>query len=248
MSGTAQEARAELMEVYDCGVARVPLRNPCLRSVLQPRLFVTVDARWRAVVERVMHMHAKGRPVLVGTGSVAESEELSRRLAACGVPHAVLNARYDAAEAALVAAAGQPGRVTVTTNMAGRGTDIVLGPGVAEAGGLHVILCQHNASRRIDRQLFGRCARRGEPGSCEAMLCLDDLPGFVWAIRLLTLLTGYSRARCALCLAGPVVRLAAWREDLRQRAQRRMLLRTKTREPSAACPTSTPFIHGSEIC
>jgi preprotein translocase subunit SecA len=223
MSGTAQEARAELLAVYGCRVARVPLRNPCRRSVLQPRLFLTVDERWRAVVERVMHMHAKGRPVLVGTGSVAESEELSRRLAACGLPHAVLNARYDATEAALVAAAGQPGRVTVTTNMAGRGTDVVLGAGVAEAGGLHVILCQHNASRRIDRQLFGRCARRGEPGSCEAMLCLSDLTGLFWATRLLKDAYGLRQSTLPRWLAGPVLRLVAWREDRRQRAQRRLL-------------------------
>jgi preprotein translocase subunit SecA len=112
--------------------------------------------------------------VLIGTRSVKASEELSRVLAGRGIEHALLNAKQDKAEAEVVAAAGQAGRVTVATNMAGRGTDIRLGAGVAEAGGLHVILTEYHDSRRIDRQLFGCCARQGDPGSCEAIVSLED--------------------------------------------------------------------------
>lgn len=222
MSGTAQEARSELCAAYGRRVARVPLRKPCRRRNFAPRFFMNAQARWTAVVERIVEMHWMGRPVLIGTASVAESEQLSRRLDAAGVEHAMLNARYDAVEASVVAQAGQAGCVTVTTNMAGRGTDIVLGPGVAQSGGLHVILCQLNASRRIDRQFLGRCARRGEPGSCEAILCLDDLPDASWSIALLKILR-QRQATVPRWLASVMVRVAAWREDLRQRAQRRRL-------------------------
>ncbi|MEI7970820.1 MAG: hypothetical protein WCJ69_17730 [Betaproteobacteria bacterium] len=173
MSGTLREARRELAAVYGLEVVPVPLRQPSRRRVLPMRVFPDRHARWQAVVARVRELRRLGRPVLVGTDSVAESEDLSRALAAAGVPHAVLNARQDAAEAAVVAQAGAAGQITVATNMAGRGTDIPLGPGVADAGGLHVISCQHNASGRIDRQLIGRCARQGDPGSAEAFLVLD---------------------------------------------------------------------------
>ena len=127
---------------------------------------------WDAVTRRVAELSGQGRPVLVGTASVAESEALSARLTAAGVKHAVLNARFDAEEAAIVARAGEPGQVTVATNMAGRGTDIPLAAGVAAAGGLHVMCCQFNASRRIDRQLEGRCARQGDPGSVETWISI----------------------------------------------------------------------------
>jgi preprotein translocase subunit SecA len=114
------------------------------------------------------------RPVLIGTRSVKASEQLSAVLARRGIEHALLNAKQDKAEAEVIALAGQPGRVTVATNMAGRGTDIRLGPGVAESGGLHVILTEYHESRRIDRQLFGRGGRQGDPGSCEAIVSLED--------------------------------------------------------------------------
>jgi preprotein translocase subunit SecA len=115
-----------------------------------------------------------GRPVLIGTRSVGASEEISAILTERGIEHALLNARQDEMEAEIVAEAGQPGRVTVATNMAGRGTDIKLGAGVRERGGLHVILTEFHDSRRVDRQLFGRCARQGDHGSCEAIVSLED--------------------------------------------------------------------------
>lgn len=118
--------------------------------------------------------HKPSRPVLIGTRSVAASEQLSARLTAAGIPHQVLNARQDADEADLIAAAGQTGKVTVATNMAGRGTDIKLGSGVAAAGGLHVILTEFHEAGRIDRQLFGRCGRQGDPGTFQAVVALDD--------------------------------------------------------------------------
>jgi preprotein translocase subunit SecA len=126
------------------------------------------------VAARVAALRAAGRPVLVGTRSVAASRAISAVLGAAGIDHAVLNAEQDREEAAVIAAAGQAGRVTVATNMAGRGVDILLGEGVAEAGGLHVILTERHDSRRIDRQLEGRAGRRGLPGSAEAILSFED--------------------------------------------------------------------------
>lgn len=170
LSGTLMESRGELRSVYGLRVVEVPLRLPCRRQPTTIRIYPDSESRWQAVASRALQVSQTGRPVLIGTDSVADSEHLSQRLRIDGIEHAVLNARQDAAEAALVAAAGQAGQITVATNMAGRGTDIALGAGVAERGGLHVICCQHNASPRIDRQLIGRCARQGEPGSAEVML------------------------------------------------------------------------------
>jgi preprotein translocase subunit SecA len=133
------------------------------------------DEKWCHVIERARQMTQMGRSVLIGTRSVAASEAVSERLSAAGLAlHTVLNARQDGAEAEIVAQAGRASRITVATNMAGRGTDIRLEPGVVEAGGLHVILTEFHDSARIDRQLFGRCARQGDPGSAEAIVSLDD--------------------------------------------------------------------------
>ena len=173
MSGTLREARGELREVYGLDVVCIPSRMPPSRKALPGRIYGSGIALWDAVARRVAEFVGHGRPVLVGTSSVAESEALSARLAAAGVAHRVLNARFDADEAAIVAQAGEPGRVTVATNMAGRGTDIPLAAGVAGAGGLHVMCCQFNVSRRIDRQLEGRCARQGDPGSVERWISLE---------------------------------------------------------------------------
>jgi preprotein translocase subunit SecA len=174
MTGTAREVAGELWSVYRLHTLAIPTRRPVRRHACGTRLFTTERPKWEAVVESVHHLHRCGRPVLVGTCSVAASEHLSRLLSARGLPHQVLNARQDAHEARIVAEAGQPGHITVATNMAGRGTDIRLGPGVAGRGGLHVIATQRNEARRIDRQLFGRCGRQGDPGSFEAILSLED--------------------------------------------------------------------------
>jgi preprotein translocase subunit SecA len=173
MSGTLAEARDELASVYGLRVTRIPLGRHSLRTVVPTRLYPDRESQWQAVVHEAIEVSRAGRPVLIGTDSVAESEELSRRLAQVNQPHAVLNARQDSTEAEIIARAGTAGQITVATNMAGRGTDIELGEGVAERGGLHVIGCQHNVSRRIDRQLVGRCARRGDPGTVRTMLGVD---------------------------------------------------------------------------
>ena len=174
MTGTAAEAWREFWQVYRLPVVPVPTHRPCIRERLTDRIFRTEEAKFRAVVERVRAVHQTGRPILVGTRSVAASEHLSRLLEAGGLPHQVLNARYHAEEARIVAEAGQRGRITVATNMAGRGTDIKLGRGVGELGGLHVLATERHEARRIDRQLFGRCARQGDPGSAETMASLED--------------------------------------------------------------------------
>jgi len=174
MTGTAREVAGELASVYGLAVVSVPTNRPLIRRNLGDRVYPSVTAKWDPVVERIRGLHQSGRPVLVGTRFVGTSEDLSRRLTAAGLPHQVLNARQDQEEAEIIAQAGQPGRITVATNMAGRGTDIRLAPGVAELGGLHVIATERHEARRIDRQLFGRCGRQGDPGSYEAMISLED--------------------------------------------------------------------------
>jgi preprotein translocase subunit SecA len=174
MSGTVREIAGELWDVYRLRVVEVPTHRPVRRLMQGTRIVDTTDAKWRAVVDRAAEMHRAGRPVLIGTRSVAASERLSELLNQHGVDHRVLNARQDREEAETVARAGGRGRVTVATNMAGRGTDIKLEPGVEELGGMHVILTERHEARRIDRQLFGRCGRQGDAGSCEALLSLED--------------------------------------------------------------------------
>ncbi|MFG6433440.1 prepilin peptidase [Roseateles sp. LYH14W] len=175
MSGTAAEVAPEIRRVYGLDVVRVPLHRPSRRVLLAPTCVATRAQKWQAVVAIVRRVAVEqGRPVLIGTRSVGASEELSQALAEHGIEHALLNARQDQAEADLIAQAGHAGRVTVATNMAGRGTDIRLGPGVAELGGLHVVLTEFHGSARIDRQLIGRCARQHDPGSAQAVVALDD--------------------------------------------------------------------------
>jgi len=174
MTGTAHEVAAELWSVYRLNVVSVPTNRPARRTRLPQQVYATAEARWRAVVASIRALRAAGRPVLVGTRSVAASEHLSELLHAAGLEHVVLNARQDQHEAEVIAQAGQPGRITVATNMAGRGTDIRLAPGVADRGGLHVLATERHDSARIDRQLFGRGGRQGDPGSFQALLSLDD--------------------------------------------------------------------------
>ena len=163
MTGTAREVAGELRAVYGVRVERLPTNRPVVRRDLGGTLAPDAAAKWEAVADRLTRLHGLRRPVLVGTQSVEASEALSAHLTRRGLPHVVLNARQDAEEAAVIGRAGEPGQITVATNMAGRGTDITLAPGVAEAGGLHVILTGYHDSTRIDRQLFGRAGRQGDP-------------------------------------------------------------------------------------
>ncbi len=175
MTGTATEVAAEIGRTYGLPVTHVPLHKPSRRHDLGVRCMPMAADKWLAVTDAVDAVAVRaGRPVLIGTRTVSASEQVSAALDARGITHVVLNARQDSDEAQLVERAGEAGRVTVATNMAGRGTDILLAGGVAERGGLHVILTEYNESRRVDRQLIGRCGRQGDPGSCETVVALDD--------------------------------------------------------------------------
>jgi len=174
MTGTASTSSGELRKIYRCHVVQIPTNRPCIRQQLPDAVFAGAEAKWLAVVEEVCHMHALGRPVLIGTRSIDKSEILSKLLTERGVEHLVLNAHHVEAEAEIVAGAGARGKVTVSTNMAGRGTDIRLGDGVLELGGLHVICTEMHDAARIDAQLRGRCARQGDPGTFRQFLALDD--------------------------------------------------------------------------
>jgi preprotein translocase subunit SecA len=174
MTGTASELSSELWSVYGLRVQLIPLHRPSRRRELPTRVYATAEDKWAAVIAAVTRRRNRGQPVLIGTASVADSELLSRKLTAGAIAHQVLNARQDKEEARIVAAAGRPGQVTVATNMAGRGTDIPLAQGVAELGGLHVLAACRNESKRVDRQLYGRCARQGDPGSHQTIVSLDD--------------------------------------------------------------------------
>jgi preprotein translocase subunit SecA len=224
MSGTATEVAPEMRSVYAMDVLRIAPNRPVVRRDLGQRVFLDSDARWAAVVQRAAEIGAAGRAVLIGTRSVAASELASLCLSAAGLAHEVLNARQDQREAEIIADAGQPGRITVATNMAGRGTDILLSPEVRQAGGLHVILSEYHDSARIDRQLFGRAGRQGDPGSCEAIVSLDDELFLAHAAAWL----GWLRARVsdAGLLPAPLARLlrrsaqaAAERQNSRIRRQ-----------------------------
>ncbi len=174
MSGTLAEIAGELRSVYGLSTVRIPTNRRSRRRSLGSRTYRTAAEKWAAVAARARAVSASGRPVLIGTQTVHDSEHLARLLEQEGVPHLVLNARQDADEGEAIAAAGQEGRVTVATNMAGRGTDIALGAGISDRGGLHVILTQFHDSLRIDRQLFGRAGRQGDRGSYECIVSLED--------------------------------------------------------------------------
>jgi preprotein translocase subunit SecA len=174
MTGTAETEANEFHDVYKLDVAVAPTNKPCIRKDLNDLIYKTRREKFNAVVNEIRDAHTKGQPVLVGTVSVEQSEVLSRMLKREKIPHAVLNAKYHQQEAEIVAKAGQRGAVTISTNMAGRGTDIKLGEGVREIGGLYVIGTERHESRRIDRQLRGRCSRQGDPGLSRFFVSFED--------------------------------------------------------------------------
>ena len=174
MTGTAKTEEQEFIKIYGLEVFQIPTNKPICRVDLPDAIYKTKRGKIRAVVREVKRRHATGQPILIGTTSIEQSEELSHYLKKEGIVHNVLNAKYHEKEAMIVAQAGQKGQVTIATNMAGRGTDIVLGDGVAELGGLAIIGTERHESRRIDNQLRGRAGRQGDPGSSQFFLSLDD--------------------------------------------------------------------------
>jgi preprotein translocase subunit SecA len=174
MTGTAREAAGEFWHIYGLPVIRIPTNKPCIRVQWPDRIFPDEPSKWNAVVEEIGRLHASGRPILIGTRSVSASERLGTMLTERGLYFNLLNAVHHQEEAAVVANAGQLSQITIATNMAGRGTDIKLAAGVAQLGGLHVIATERHESGRVDRQLFGRSARQGDPGTAQAFVSTED--------------------------------------------------------------------------
>jgi preprotein translocase subunit SecA len=174
MTGTAKTEEKEFIDIYGLEVLPIPPNKPLARIDLPDQIFKTKAAKYRAVVRNAVERHQTGQPILIGTTSITQSEELSDMLLRSGVPHKVLNAKHHEKEAEIVADAGQMGMVTIATNMAGRGTDITLGEGVPELGGLAILGTERHESRRIDNQLRGRAGRQGDPGSSQFFLSLED--------------------------------------------------------------------------
>jgi preprotein translocase subunit SecA len=174
MTGTANHVAGRAWRVYRLPVAKIPTDKPSQRVYRADAVLPTAERECQRIVERTAELHAIDAPVLIGTGSVTQSEMARAALTAAGLPHEVLNAAQDAREADIVCRAGELGRITVVTSMAGRGSEIPLGPGTAEKGGLHVIISERHEAHRIDDQLAGRAGRQGEPGHIEAILSLED--------------------------------------------------------------------------
>ena len=216
MTGTAWEAASEFWQIYGLPVVRIPTNRPCIRQQLPDRFFPDEARKWAAVVDEIERIHRTGRPLLVGTRSVAASEQLAGRLAARNLECQVLNATRLAEEAVIISVAGEPSRLTIATNMAGRGTDIRLGEGVADAGGLHVIATERHESGRVDRQLFGRAARQGDPGSAQCFVSAEDellrrhLPEA--AKRLLRSAPSRPLAKAAFAIAQRRAQKLAWKQ------------------------------------
>jgi len=174
MTGTAREAADELWQVYGLPTVTIPPNKPCARRQLPDQFFTDENGKWRAIIAEIERMHATGRPLLVGTRSVLASERLWQWLAERGLEAKILNATRLKEEAEIISLAGEKGRITIATNMAGRGTDIKLGRGVTTLGGLHVIASEWHESGRVDRQLFGRSGRQGDSGSAQALVSFED--------------------------------------------------------------------------
>ncbi|MHB8519227.1 MAG: preprotein translocase subunit SecA [Limisphaerales bacterium] len=231
MTGTARETAGEFWQVYRLSVITIPTNRPCCREVFPDRIFATAEQKWQAILEDVGRVHATDRPVLIGTRSVAASERLADLLRGRGLEFHLLNALRHREEAQIIAEAGHRGRITIATNMAGRGTDIRLGQGMAEMGGLHVVASERHEAGRIDRQLFGRAARQGDPGSAQAYVSFEDellqryLPGVVR--RQVQAMLQANRPG-AHRLASAMVTLAQHRAERQAVRQRRAVLKMDT--------------------
>jgi preprotein translocase subunit SecA len=223
MTGTAKEAASEFWHIYGLPVITIPTHRPCVRKLQPDAVFDSAEQKWQAVAEEIVRLSQTARPVLVGTRSVRASEKLADKLAAGGLEYNLLNAVRHKEEARIVAAAGEQGRITIATNMAGRGTDIKLGRNVADLGGLHVIATERHESGRIDRQLFGRCARQGDPGSGQAFLSVEDE-----LVRRFVPAWLQGRLKAAVALNGPGARhLSQLAISRAQRAAQRMAYRQR---------------------
>jgi preprotein translocase subunit SecA len=226
MTGTAKEVAREIAAVYRLPVVRIPTNRPLHRRCMGIHVYGATTAKWDAVIQSVRAHHAAGRPVLIGTRTVAASEHVSTLLNAASLPHCVLNARQNDEEAELIARAGEPCRITVATNMAGRGTDIRLADSIPDIGGLHVIATECHEARRIDRQLYGRCGRQGDPGTYETFLSLEDqlivtyAPSYMRAV-----LRVFIGTRLGNFMARRVFRVAQWRAQRAHARLRRNVLK-----------------------
>jgi preprotein translocase subunit SecA len=231
MSGTAREAAPEFWAVYRLPFVSIPTNRPLCRTQLPAKIFASEKEKWQAVVTEVRTMHENGRPILVGVRTVRQSEHLSRLLGEQEIKHAVLNAVRHREEAQIIAGAGDEGQVTIATNMAGRGTDIVLGRGVAKKGGLHVLATEYHEAGRIDRQLYGRSGRQGDPGSSITFASLDDellvryVPRAV-RIQLARVLSRDPEKGQAVCRSA--FRGAQWWATGRASRQRKQILKVDT--------------------
>jgi preprotein translocase subunit SecA len=230
MTGTARQVARELWSVYRLPVVAIPTHRPRQRKTLPDLVLPSEKAKWRMAVQRIAELHERGIPILVGTGSVNCSMTAGRHLAEAGLPHLVLNAAQDSAEAAIVAEAGQRGRITIATSMAGRGTDIQLGEGVEALGGLHVIMLERHEARRIDDQLAGRSGRQGQPGCFQAILSLDDPLVAFAASRLLAPLCRSARPVLGDTLSRWLLRHAQRRAERLHARMRRNLLQSDEKQ------------------
>ena len=231
MTGTAETEATEFENIYKLGVIVIPTNQPCVRTDENDVVYKTRREKYNAIIDEIEQLHRQGRPSLVGTVSVEASEVLSRMLKRKAIPHTVLNAKYHQSEAEIVARAGHPGAVTIATNMAGRGTDIKLGPGVKQAGGLAIIGTERHESRRVDRQLRGRAGRQGDPGSWQEMLSLDDniMSYFpLWILHILVSFCNGSQVSKPLQLISlAFYRLAQQRISAKHHRVRNQLLKTE---------------------
>ena len=226
MTGTAANSASELRKIYDVRVVDVPTNKPPKRIQWPDLVFGSATKKWQAIADEILEIHRTGRPVLIGTRSIDKSELLSNILNSRNVEHNVLNARHLAREAAIVSEAGRVGRVTVATNMAGRGTDIKVSEPAIELGGLHVICTEVHESARIDRQLIGRCGRQGDPGTYRQFMSLEDeiLAAGLGEMRAKKLLRFQTQSTKALARFAGLFRAAQAKIERRHFQARKMLL------------------------